>query len=163
MPELILIGVVVLAFLGGLRAFERASVGSIMTFLTWLAVLGGLSLMLLLVLTGREGFALGLAVLAGPFLWERWRARRAGAPGARPFFRAGPRGRGRDGGEHGEGTMSREEAYRVLGLTPGAGAAEVRAAHRRLMRTAHPDAGGSVGLASRLNQARDLLLGPRGR
>ena len=32
-------------------------------------------------------------------------------------------------------------------------------AHRRLMRTAHPDQGGSAWLASGLNAARDLLLG----
>jgi DnaJ family protein C protein 19 len=46
----------------------------------------------------------------------------------------------------------------VLGLQPGASKAEIRAAHRRLMRGAHPDAGGSDWLASRVNEARDILL-----
>ena len=55
--------------------------------------------------------------------------------------------------------MSREEAYAVLGLKPGATAEEIRAAHRRLMRAAHPDSGGSDWVASRVNQARDVLLG----
>jgi DnaJ homolog subfamily C member 19 len=54
--------------------------------------------------------------------------------------------------------MTREEALAVLGLQPGASEAEIREAHRRLMRMAHPDTGGSDWLASRINQARDVLL-----
>ncbi|MBI5163946.1 MAG: molecular chaperone DnaJ [Magnetospirillum sp.] len=57
------------------------------------------------------------------------------------------------------GAMSREEAWQVLGLTPGADAAAIQEAYRRLMRLAHPDQGGSTWIAARLNQARDLLLG----
>ena len=55
--------------------------------------------------------------------------------------------------------MTRGEAYAVLGLKPGADEAEIRAAYHRLMRAAHPDAGGSDWLAARINQARDVLLG----
>jgi hypothetical protein len=57
------------------------------------------------------------------------------------------------------GRMTREEALSVLGLGEGAGEVEIRAAHRRLMRAAHPDQGGSDWLAARLNEARDTLLG----
>jgi DnaJ-domain-containing protein 1 len=57
------------------------------------------------------------------------------------------------------GRMTREEALDVLGLQAGADEASIRAAHRRLMRGAHPDQGGSDWLASRLNEARDTLLG----
>jgi hypothetical protein len=57
------------------------------------------------------------------------------------------------------GAMTREEAWQVLGLSPGASDDDIREAHRRLMRLAHPDAGGSTWIAARLNQARDLLLG----
>ena len=53
----------------------------------------------------------------------------------------------------------RAEALAVLGLAEGATEAEIRAAHARLMRSAHPDAGGSDWLAARLNAARDALLG----
>jgi curved DNA-binding protein CbpA len=54
--------------------------------------------------------------------------------------------------------MSRVQAYAVLGLAPGATPAQIRAAHRRLIRANHPDRGGSTWIAAQLNQARDLLL-----
>ncbi|MFC0385015.1 J domain-containing protein [Muricoccus vinaceus] len=63
-----------------------------------------------------------------------------------------------DGGAPSPATP-RAEALAVLGLSEGATEAEIRAAHARLMRTAHPDAGGSDWLAARLNAARDALLG----
>jgi hypothetical protein len=57
------------------------------------------------------------------------------------------------------GRMTRAEAWAVLGLSEGASEEAIRAAHRRLMQSAHPDRGGSDWLASRVNEARDLLLG----
>jgi hypothetical protein len=56
------------------------------------------------------------------------------------------------------GAMGREEALEILGLAEGASAEDIKAAYKRLMRTAHPDAGGSHWLAARLNRARDTLL-----
>jgi len=56
------------------------------------------------------------------------------------------------------GRMSREEAYRVLGLQSGASDSEISTAHRRLMQKIHPDRGGSDYLAAKLNQAKDILL-----
>ncbi len=56
------------------------------------------------------------------------------------------------------GRMSLKEARSILGVGPDATAAEIRAAHKRLMRMAHPDQGGTTGLAAQLNAARDRLL-----
>jgi hypothetical protein len=62
------------------------------------------------------------------------------------------------GGAPGSGAMTKEEAYKVLGLEAGASAADVRKAHRRLMQRLHPDLGGSSFLAARINEAKDVLL-----
>ncbi len=55
--------------------------------------------------------------------------------------------------------MSLKEALEVLGLSEGADLASIHAAHRRLMRGADPDAGGSPYLAAKIDEARDVLVG----
>ena len=50
------------------------------------------------------------------------------------------------------------EARSILGVGAEASDEEIRAAYSRLMRMAHPDKGGTSGLAAQLNAARDRLL-----
>jgi len=91
---------------------------------------------------GEWGRGIVLVVLG---LWLAATARTAGKPAA-----ARPAPVARD--------MSEAEARSILGVGPQAGAAEVQAAYARLMRLAHPDKGGTDGLAAQLNAARDKLL-----
>ena len=57
----------------------------------------------------------------------------------------------------GAGAMSVEEALAVLGLKAGATPEDVKNAHRRLMKEFHPDRGGSDYLATKINQAKEML------
>ena len=149
MPFFLLGILALLVLMGALGAFSRAQVASVRQLGMWVLALGGLLLAVLLLFT-RGPAGLTTLVLLGPLLWSWVGQARQGAatrpPGA--GARAAPGGR-----------MTREEAWQVLGLKPGASEAEIRAAHHRLMRAAHPDVGGSDWLAARINQARDALLG----
>jgi DnaJ-domain-containing protein 1 len=57
----------------------------------------------------------------------------------------------------GEG-LSDAEARSILGVSADATAQDITAAWRRLMARAHPDQGGTEGLAAKLNAAKDRLL-----
>ena len=80
---------------------------------------------------------------------DEWRERARGGDGQR----AGPAP---------QDAMSTEEAYRVLGLEPGAPDADIRRSHRDLMKKLHPDHGGSDYLAAKINEAKETLLGDVG-
>ena len=56
------------------------------------------------------------------------------------------------------GRISRDAAYRVLGLKPGASESDLREAYHRLIKRVHPDHGGTAELAAQINEARDRLL-----
>jgi hypothetical protein len=111
----------------------------------WRALVAALAAVAAVVSALRGGWIPSLALVALS-AWLAQTSRPVRGPSARP----------------GAAGMSLREAREILGVGEDAGRAEIDAAYRKLMRRAHPDHGGSTGLASQLNAARDRLLG-RGR
>lgn len=54
--------------------------------------------------------------------------------------------------------LSLSEARAILGVSADATLEEVKTAYARLIQMAHPDKGGTEGLAAQLNAARDRLI-----
>ncbi|KAK6148218.1 hypothetical protein DH2020_019130 [Rehmannia glutinosa] len=95
------------------------------------------------------GATVGTAALGARYLiraWEAFKARPI-VPHARRFYPGGF-----------EQVMTRREAALILGVREHAVIEKIREAHRRVMVANHPDAGGSHYLASKINEAKDVLL-----
>ncbi|WP_336968145.1 J domain-containing protein [Sphingobium aromaticiconvertens] len=110
-------------------------------------------------MTAKDGLALGIA-LVGAVMAAKGKPLIGALPiiGSALFFalqnskgKARREAVGRPPGDVGE-------ARALLGLPADADAQAIRAAHRRLIATVHPDRGGTQALASKINAARDLLL-----
>ncbi|KAH7300091.1 hypothetical protein KP509_24G044700 [Ceratopteris richardii] len=96
------------------------------------------------------GLAVAATALAGKYGIEAWQAYKARprVPRMRKFY---------DGGF--QPVMTRREAALILGIRESAAQEKIKEAHRRVMIANHPDAGGSDYLATKINEAKDLLLG----
>lgn len=114
-------------------------------------------------MTAKDGMALGAALL-GAVMAAKGKPL-IGAPllvGATLFFFAegqkGRAGRPEVKTRPAAGSDELAKARALLGIGPDADAGQIRAAHRRLIASVHPDRGGTEALAAQLNAARDLLL-----
>lgn len=110
----------------------------------------------------KDGMALG-AALVGAVMAAKGKPL-LGAPlllGATLFFfaKSQPReGRNRKVAPQPASSQAVIDARKLLGVAPDADAREIRAAHRRLIASVHPDKGGTEALAAQINAARDLLI-----
>lgn len=57
--------------------------------------------------------------------------------------------------------LSEEEAYEILDISRNASIEEIKNSYKKLILKNHPDHGGSKYIASKLNQAKELLLNKR--
>jgi hypothetical protein len=111
----------------------------------WLGI-GGTLVGAVLVAKGMP--VVGALVATGSGLWLRYGGQLL--PGGGAQSPSAP--------QSGPAQLSHREAAELLGIAPDADRETILAAYRRLMARNHPDAGGTAGLAARLNAARDLLL-----
>ena len=139
--RLLLIGGLLLALFWLIRRLPQLETGRM---LRWLAAAAALVALLLFV-RGGAAVLLPVVLVLLPMLFRYWHVREPVRPDEIPW--------------PARVAMEREEAYKVLGLQPGASREAIKAAHRRLMQRVHPDHGGSDELAACVNRAKDLLLG----
>ncbi|KAG2403042.1 Chaperone DnaJ-domain containing protein [Vigna angularis] len=88
------------------------------------------------------------AAYVGRYGIVAWQAFKARPPRMRRFYEGGF-----------QATMTRREAALILGVRERTPTDKIKEAHRRVMVANHPDAGGSHYLASKINEAKDMLLG----
>jgi hypothetical protein len=60
-----------------------------------------------------------------------------------------------------EPKMTKREASLILGISPSASKVKVKEAHKRIMLLNHPDRGGSPYIASKINEAKDMIDKPQ--
>ncbi|CAO2824245.1 unnamed protein product [Amaranthus hypochondriacus] len=96
------------------------------------------------------GLCVAATALAGRYGIQAWQAFKARPPipRMRRFYEGGF-----------QPTMTRREAALILGVRESTVIEKVREAHRKVMIANHPDAGGSHYLASKINEAKDVMLG----
>ena len=102
----------------------------------------------------KAGGLLGLAILTA----RATKTPLANILTAMPFLLKHLRQAEREQSQSTGASMTREEAGLILGVSADASEQEILSAHRRLIQKNHPDVGGTDYLATKVNQARDVLL-----
>ncbi|KAK9072763.1 hypothetical protein SSX86_009198 [Deinandra increscens subsp. villosa] len=102
-------------------------------------------------------FIVGLAVAGTAYAgrygiqaWNAFKARPVG-PAFRKFYQGGF-----------QPQMTRREAALILGVRESSALDKIKEAHRRVMLANHPDAGGSHYLASKISEAKEMMLRKKG-
>ena len=110
-------------------------------------------------MTARAGLEAAKHAKGNPELMRQMNAAAAGFRGMSNAFptlselmRAG-----RPGGF--EAKMSRSEAAKILGVRESSTKQQIKEAHRKIMMLNHPDRGGSPFIASKINEASEVLSG----
>ncbi|MBX2834367.1 MAG: DnaJ domain-containing protein [Micavibrio sp.] len=143
MPYLLLVIGLLIGLFAFYRFFMNAKVRQIKALFLSVFLAAIAIALLVLALTGKLIAALALLIPLAPVLrsaWIEWK------------------GSGESQKENVPQQMTRNEAYKVLGLEEGASEEEIKSAYKKLMQKVHPDAEGSEWLAARLNEARDFLI-----
>lgn len=130
-----------------LNWWANADVKSARSALFW-AIVGICALFALVLFAAGKGF---FAVIPAGF--AAWRM--LGQKGWEKVKSAG----GGQAASRNRGSMNEDEALDVLGLEKGASEQDIQAAYRKLMAQVHPDKGGNDYLASKINEAKQTLLG----
>lgn len=149
MPYLLLALALILALYGLTRFILAANARQVIALALSALILAVTVALFLLALTGRLPAALALLAALWPIgagLWVRYKRGRTGKNRAGPPPAPG-------------GNLTRAEALAILGLPETADENAIRTAHKTLIMKLHPDQDGSAWLATRINQARDTLLG----
>lgn len=135
-----------------LNWWANAEVKSAKTTLMWAIVALCAIFALMLLAAGRNIMAL---MPAGYAAWRMLGAARmlSGLAGKAKSFKNAQQAR-----QQYTGSMTRGEALEVLGLDNGASKEDINSAYRKLMAQCHPDKGGSDWMASKLTEARRVLL-----
>ncbi|PSS23676.1 Mitochondrial import inner membrane translocase subunit TIM14-1 like, partial [Actinidia chinensis var. chinensis] len=94
------------------------------------------------------GLAVAAAAYASRYSLQAWQAFKARPPRIRRFYEGGF-----------QPAMTKREAALILGVRESTPIDKIREAHRRVMVANHPDAGGSHYLASKVNEAKDIMVG----
>lgn len=96
----------------------------------------------------------GLALIGGPKISRAFRAAQLKRQSGTTFDSS----RARQYMGPFETSMTLREATLILGVRESVGKEKILAAHKRLMLLNHPDNGGSTYIASKVNQAKEMIM-----